>query len=83
MNEPINVVLQLHERAKAGELGHFTFHQVTDLIFLIDRFPWIFGQLFNPETDALIDFVDVYNDSFHFIAFLKHLAGVINFTSPA
>ncbi|KAG0505948.1 MAG: hypothetical protein Udaeo_06790 [Candidatus Udaeobacter sp.] len=82
MNESINVVLQLHKGAEAGELGHFTVDQVTDLILFIDHFPRIVGQLFNPKTDALIDFVDVDHDRFHFIAFLKHLAGVIDFSGP-
>jgi hypothetical protein len=31
----------------------------------------------------LIDLVDVDHYSFHFIAFLKHLAGVIDFAGPA
>ena len=43
MHEPVDVVLQLHERAEAGELGHFAFHQITDLVFLIDVLPRIFA----------------------------------------
>ena len=83
MHEAIDVVLQLHESAEAGQFGYFAIHQIADLVFLIDRPPWIFAQLFNPKTDSLVDFVDVDNDRFDLVAFLKHLAGMIDFAGPA
>ena len=30
-------------------------------------------ELFDPETDPLVHFVDVDHDGFDFVAFLKHL----------
>ena len=83
MDEAVDVVLQLHERAKAGELGYFAFNQVADLILLIDGLPRIFGQLFDSEADSLIYLVDVDDNSFDFVAFLKDLARVINLAGPA
>ena len=68
MDEPVDIVLQLHEGAEAGELRYFAVHQITDLVFFIDRFPRIFGQLLNTETDPLVNLVDVDDNGFDFIA---------------
>src|SRR5437762_2676205 len=53
VNEPIDVVLQLHERAEARQLRDLALHQIADLVFRIDLFPRIFAQLFNAEADPL------------------------------
>ena len=36
VDESIDVVLQLHERAEARQLGDFAFNEIADLVFLID-----------------------------------------------
>src|SRR5713226_8836402 len=79
VNEAVDVVLQLHERAETGELGHVAFHQIADLVFLIDVLPRIFAQLFDSETDPLICFIDVDDFGLDFVAFLKDFARVIDF----
>ena len=83
MHEPVDVVLQLHECAEAGELGHFALHKIADLVFLVDRLPRIVGELLHPETDPLIYFVDVDHDGLNFVPFLKRLARMIDLASPA
>src|SRR6266567_7786454 len=83
VDEPIDVVLQLNERAEASELGHFAFHQVADLVFLIDRLPRIFCELFDPEADPLVYLVDVDDHGFDFVAFLKDFARMIDLAGPA
>ena len=59
VNEPVDVVLQLHERAEARELRDLAVHEIADLVFLIDLLPRIFAQLFDAEADALVGLVDV------------------------
>jgi hypothetical protein len=83
VHETVNIVLQLHKRSEAGELGYFSFHQIADLIFLIDRLPRIFGQLFNPEADPLVYFIDVDHYRVDFVAFLKNFAWMIDLAGPA
>jgi hypothetical protein len=61
--------------AKTGELGDFAFHEVTDLVFLVDVLPRIFAELFDPEADPLIYFVDVDDDRFDSSPFLKTSLG--------
>ena len=83
MHQTVNIVLQLHKRAKAGELCYLAVNQVAYLIFLIDCLPGIFGELFDPEADPLVYFVDVDHDGFDFVAFLKYFAGMIDLAGPA
>ena len=73
----------MHKRAKTRELGHFAFDEITDLVFLVDVLPRIFGELFDPETDPLIHFVDIDDNRFDFIVFLKDFAWMIDLAGPA
>jgi len=82
VDETVDVILQLHESAKAGEFGHFAGDQVTDLIFLIDVLPRIVGELFDAQADALIGLVDVDDFGFDFFTFLKDLHRMVDFTRP-
>ena len=83
VDEPVDVVVQLHKRAKTRELGDFAFDEVTDLVFLVDVLPWIFRELFDPEADPLIHFVNVDNGGFDFVVFLKDFAWMIDLAGPA
>src|ERR1700693_753238 len=83
VHQTVDVVLQLNERAKAGELADFAFHQIADLVLLIDYFPRIVAQLFDAEADPLICFVDVNDFGFDFVGFLKHFARMIDLPGPA
>ena len=73
----------MDERAEAGELGNFTFHEIANLVFLVNGLPRVFGQLFDPKTYPLIHLVDVDNDGLDFVALLKHFAGMIDLAGPA
>ena len=59
VDEAIDVVLQLHERAEARELGDLAGDEIADLVFLIDFLPRIVAQLFDAEADPLVGLVDV------------------------
>ena len=83
VNEPVDVVLQLHERAEARQLRHFALHEIADLVFLIDFFPRIFAQLFDAKTDALVRLVDVDDFRFDFVVLLKDFARMIDLSRPA
>ena len=83
MDEPVDVVLELHKRAETGELGHLAFHEIADLVFLVDVLPRVFAQLFNAEADALVRLVDVDNFGFDFFALFQDFARLIDLLRPA
>src|SRR6478672_1365953 len=83
VNEPVDVVLQLHERTEARQLRDLALHEIADLVFRIDLFPRIVAQLFNAEADPLVHLVDVDHDRFHFVVLLKDFARVIDLPGPA
>ena len=45
MDEAIDVILQLHKRAKAGELGYLAVDEIADLVFLVDVLPRIVARV--------------------------------------
>ena len=73
----------MNERTKARQLRYLALNQIADLVFLIDILPWIFAQLFDAKTDALVDLVDIDDDGFYFVVLLKYLARMINLSGPA
>ena len=83
VHEAIDVVLQLHERTEARELGYLALNQIADLVFRIDFLPRIFAQLFDAQTDALVRLVDVDDYGFDFVVLLKYFARMIDLSGPA
>jgi len=82
VHETVDIVLQLHNAPKAMRASLPCLNQVADFVFLIDYFPGIFGELFDPKADPLVYLVDVDHDGFDFIAFLK-TRWVIDLAGPA
>ena len=74
VDEAVDVVLQLHERAEAGELGDLAVDEVADLVVRVDVLPRIVAQLLDAEADALVRLVDVDDDGFDFVALLEDFA---------
>ncbi len=83
VHEAVDLILQLDERTKAGQLRDLARDQITDFVFLIDVLPGIVAQLFDAETDSLVGLVDVDHFRFDFLVFLKHFARMIDLTGPA
>src|SRR6516225_9018153 len=83
VHETIDIILQLNKGTKAGKLCDFAVNQIPDFVFLIDFFPRVRVELFNAETDALIDFINIEDDGLDVVVLLEHFAGMIDFASPA
>ena len=68
VDEAVNVVLELNKRPEVCDLCDRSLHKVADLETDIDFLPRIILELLGAEADALVDFVDVDDDSFDFVA---------------
>src|SRR4026209_1518392 len=82
MNEAVNVVLQANERTEAGELRDIASDQIANLVILVDIRPWIFGELFHAECNALVALVDLQHSRFHFLALLQDFGWMIDLARP-
>jgi len=83
MNQAVNIAVQIHKGAEAGNLGHLASHHIAHLEAVIDGFPRIGLKLLDTKGDALILLLDFQNDGFHFVALLENFGGMIDLAGPA
>ena len=70
VDEAVDVVLELDKRSEVCDLCDRSLHKIADLETDIDILPGIILELLGAEADALVDFIDVDDDSFDFVALL-------------
>ena len=83
MHEAVDVVFELDEGAKAGDLRDAALDDFADLEAAVDLAPRIGFELLHAEGDALVGLVDAENDGFDFLALLEHLGRMVDLAGPA
>ena len=83
VHQTVDVVFELHESAKAGDLRNRALDDVAHLEATVDLRPWIGIKLLDAKTDALVRFVDAKHHGFHFVALLEDLRRVVDLARPA
>src|SRR5690606_249451 len=83
VDEAVDVVFELDEGAKAGDLGHSALDEVAHLETGVDFAPGILLKLLHPKADALVGLVDFQDHGLDDFALLHHLAGMVDLAGPA
>src|SRR5688500_9920819 len=82
MDQTINIVLEANESSETRELRHLARDEITDFVIFVDVRPWIFGELFETERNALVGFVDFEHHGLDIIALLQHFGRMIDLARP-
>src|SRR5260370_21068935 len=82
VEQAIDVVLQANEGAEAGQLGDLAGEEVADLVKLVDVAPRVLGELFDPDRDALVGFVDFQHEGLDLFALFQHFGGMVDLARP-
>ena len=82
VHQPVDVVLELHERAEARQLRDLARDQIADLVLRVDVLPRVAVELLHAQADALVLLVDVDDHGLDLVALLEHLARLIDLARP-
>ena len=82
MYQPFHAGSNLDEGTVVGDDNDLAFDLVADLHILIQRIPWMRGELFQAEGDTLLVIIEIENDDLDLLIKLNDLFRMVD-TSPA
>src|SRR5215831_17346997 len=82
MDEAVDAVFNLDERAEIGEVANLALHYRSYRELLVQRFPWVSLELLESQADAPIRRIDVEHNCLHLIAHIDQLRGMLHALRP-
>ena len=82
VQEAIDALFDLHERAVGGQVAHATFDHRTHRVVIVDHVPRVAVRLLHTERDFHLLIVDFQDDNFDLFAHRDQLAGVVDALGP-
>ena len=83
VNQAINAVFNLDERAEVRQIADTSVHASTNVITFVQCLPWILLHLLHAETDAARLRIDAQHFNFHHVARIDDFARMLHALGPA
>ncbi len=83
VDQAVDAVFHLDERAEVGQVAHPAFHRSAHRILGVQRLPRVRFQLLHAQRDAALGRVHVQDDRFYLLAALQHLRRMLRALGPA
>src|ERR1700752_3282480 len=83
MDQTVNAVFNLDERAEVSQISHSSVNARADLITLVQRLPRVLLNLLHAETDAPCFRIDAQYFDFHQVARIDDFARMLHTLGPA
>src|SRR5574338_205472 len=82
VDEPLDALLELHERAEVGHAGDLAGDLGADRVLALDVVPGVGRELLDPERELLVLPVDLQHHGLDLVALLELLARVLDLLGP-
>src|SRR3954471_18673921 len=82
VDQSVDAVFDLDERAELGEVADFAFDSRADGILIMELLPWVGGELLHAERDAALGGVHVEHHGLDLVANVDDLRGVLHALRP-
>ena len=82
MDQTLNTRLNLYECAVVGNNNNLTLDVVTNLQVCVESIPWVWSELLQTESNALLLLIEVEDNNIDLLVELNNLLRIVN-AAPA